>query len=505
MDAWHYLVRAAVLGSERQAYSLPNVDGEVGALLEGCSTATAEEAMLTSAAALGTWQAAGVLPAEAPEVESLPALEPEEWPVLTPAAAGLLARILEGAAMDLREAIARMAEQHLIVPPALLPRFLNRALHLKELRPQVRAIMGRRGVALARLRSEWQPLLGATDARSAWEEGNLEVRRAYLAESRRVDPAQARELLGQCWKSEPANHRSALLGTLAEGLSNDDEAWLESCLDDRSSEVRDVARELLSRLADSAFATRMNNRVRAIISSGNASGGDRDLDVKVAFDERAKRDGLEQASGGKQKVRGKGAQAHLLIQLAMHANLDAWGGALDASPAEVIQRLSTSIWINELRAGWLVAAHRQQNTTWARALFQHESARPDPTDDFHTLLEVLPIGERESLALQRIRSNRDPRETGLLILACGAPASRGMTEALAEIVISQLELNATANARTAVELFTLMCRHGDPTYQPTFAERVAPLADQIGNLGVELLDRFSQYQFRHDFHRETES
>ena len=50
--------------------------------------------------------------------------------------------------------------------------------------------------------------------------------------------------------------RASLLAVLAPGLSLDDEEFLETALDDRAGEVREVARQLLSRLPGSAFRRR---------------------------------------------------------------------------------------------------------------------------------------------------------------------------------------------------------------------------------------------------------
>src|SRR5512139_368419 len=100
---------------------------------------------------------------------------------------------------------------------------------------------------------------------AVWETGTRGGRVAYLVRLRRADPAAARFALRQTWAKEPAPERTAFLATFEQGLSLEDEPFLESALDDRAKDVRALAADLLARLPGSAYARRMAERARACL------------------------------------------------------------------------------------------------------------------------------------------------------------------------------------------------------------------------------------------------
>jgi len=75
-------------------------------------------------------------------------------------------------------------------------------------------------------------------------------RRAFVAGLRRDDPAAGRALIETVWKSEPAPMRAALLDALVVGLGADDQPFLDSLSSDRADSVKQIAAQLLARIAD---------------------------------------------------------------------------------------------------------------------------------------------------------------------------------------------------------------------------------------------------------------
>ncbi|CAL74758.1 hypothetical protein BRADO0837 [Bradyrhizobium sp. ORS 278] len=75
-------------------------------------------------------------------------------------------------------------------------------------------------------------------------------RRGFVAKLRRDDPAGGRALIESVWKAEPAPVRAALLDALAVGLGEDDKPFLESLGTDRADSVKQLAAQLLARIAE---------------------------------------------------------------------------------------------------------------------------------------------------------------------------------------------------------------------------------------------------------------
>ncbi|MGJ4950954.1 DUF5691 domain-containing protein [Bradyrhizobium sp. HKCCYLS20291] len=95
-------------------------------------------------------------------------------------------------------------------------------------------------------------------------------RRAFVAGLRRDDPAAGRALIESVWKSEPAPVRAALLDALAVGLGPDDQAFLESLGADRADSVKQIAAQLLARIADrGAHGTRLTEAAQCFKRAGS--------------------------------------------------------------------------------------------------------------------------------------------------------------------------------------------------------------------------------------------
>ncbi|HHC74727.1 MAG TPA: hypothetical protein ENK78_06600, partial [Thiothrix sp.] len=158
--------------------------------------------------------------------------------------------------------------QH-VVPPSDLLDLLDAAKTHESLRPYLHDLLGSRGLWLIKFREDWQQLLTTTTAtlstkvldKAVWEEGTLGERYYYLQQLRNQQPAQAREQLQAIWRQENAKARAQLLNALQINLSLDDEAFLESCLDDRAKSVKSLARQLLAQLDESAFVKRQQQRL----------------------------------------------------------------------------------------------------------------------------------------------------------------------------------------------------------------------------------------------------
>ncbi|GGX85186.1 DUF5691 domain-containing protein [Streptomyces hiroshimensis] len=448
---WDELVTSALLGAGRR---VPPVQARAGQ-----DTAAA----LLDAAAVETVQRrAGAVPAAA---QARPAPAPQDArPPLPPAARRRLALLLadrgggsggrRGAAPDLTELLPQWlaaANGHgYQAPPALLPALLEAARSRSDLRPEALVLGGSRARWLAALNPQWKYALRtgpAADTRHAggtpgtgdtgvWEEGLFAERAALLASVRQRDPAAARELLAGSWATERAEDRLMFLDALREGLSAQDEPFLERALSDRSRNVRATAAELLSALPGSALAARMAERARSCVSldrTGEGEGPRIAVEAPHECDKDMQRDGVVVKPPS-----GRGERSWWLAQIVEATPLAAWperfGGR---SPAQVVALPVADDWQPELHAAWCRAAVRQRDAEWARALLGPASSPPAAEGtswrDPAKLLSALPPDERAAWVAEFVSAHglSDAfRLLGVCAVPWAEPLGRAIVDAL---------------------------------------------------------------------------
>ncbi|PJE94779.1 hypothetical protein CUT44_26870 [Streptomyces carminius] len=476
---WAELVGAALLGAERRTPP----GGSVEALLDAAAVETVR-------------RRAGLRPAAAaPRPEPAPA---DPRPALPPAAARRLALLLtdrsggaggrRGTAPDLAELLPQWlaaANTHGYRAPAeQLPALLDAARARTDLRSPVLALGGPRARWLARLNPDWRFALRGRDTglpgdgtaagagadrtavRRLWEEGLFAERSALLVSLRRHDPAAARELLAGTWSAERAEDRLMFLDTLREGLSPDDEEFLERALTDRSRTVRSTAAELLSALPASALAARMAARARACVAPDHTGGAVR-LAVEAPYECDA---GMQRDGVAPRPPAGRGERSWWLSQVVEAAPLDTWAGHLGGrTPAEVTALPVADDWEQELHTAWARAAVRQRDAAWARALLGKPSA-PMATvpGDPAKLLTVLPPRERAEWAAEFI-SAHGLSEAFRVLGVCAVP----WAEPLGRAVVDALEI--ARDAGSYPWSFSGVMGLAERCLDPAQADRLAPL------------------------------
>lgn len=324
-------------------------------------------------------------------------------------------------------------------PAALVPPLLDAARARSELRTEAVTLAGPLGRWLAGFNQDWRfvlrtPLLGdhtEPDER-LWQEGLFAERVTHLTRLRRRDPAAARELLGGSWSRERAEDRLLFLDALQEGLSADDEPFLEAALADRAKNVRLTAAELLCTLPGSALARRMAARaVVAVRLTGTADGPRLTVRPPSACDPAMQRDGIPAAS-----PTGRADRAFWLGEIVAAAPLDTWTGSMGA-PAEILALPVSDTWRQDLRDAWARAAVLQHDSDWARALLDLPDVSPGGAAK---LLGVLPPAERADWTARHLDSHvlasgagRDAHGLGeafQLLVACPAPWPSALGEAV---------------------------------------------------------------------------
>lgn len=146
----------------------------------------------------------------------------------------------------------------------------------------------------------------------------LPERVAELAFLRSVDPPAGLRRLEADWDGLAARERAGLIRELATGLSPADEPFLEAALDDKAKTVRAAASDLLRRLPESAFATRMGRRLRRALVVERHPGAAPSIELRAPeeLDDDAARDGL--------KAQTDAADAEILDAIVAAAPLEVW-------------------------------------------------------------------------------------------------------------------------------------------------------------------------------------
>ena len=395
MNTWQDLVTASLIGTERTAVPPTRIPG----LPTRADVAEDPAAILLDRAALLTAALRAGRPPE--HTEPLLAAEPDPAPVVSPAAALRLARMLSGEYPDLlTEWLTAAVTRGLRAPAQLLPALLDRARRVSPADPELRRLVAEAGGSRARwlagLNPDWKFVTADTlTGYDAWRLGNASQRRGYLAALRARDPDAARELIAGSWDVAGAE-RVMFLSVLADesaaskgskgskgstgskGLSLADEPLLEAALGDRAEEVRGWAAYLLASLPGSALGQRMAERARRCLRLDRGIRGTRLLASPPAeCDAAMRRDGITPGPGpGRSQLADR---TRLMLEVLARTPLRTWTDEFRMTPAQ-ITAVRSGDWAPVLFAGWSRAAIVQHDQDWMAALINEAlTGRPPET------------------------------------------------------------------------------------------------------------------------------
>ncbi len=404
---WQDVVRAALLGTERQSPAWPAaesaapLDGVLGALADR----PPEPRLLASAAVLALFRAGGYQPPV--DVRLPPAPAPAPASTCGPETAAVLSGLLrDGASPLVHEWIGLARTTKCGVPAELLPSFLDFGRRHPTAREAVAALLDDRGRWLAAQNPGWAYALDADEPRTVWETGSAEDRLRVLRRLRRHDVAAARAMVGSTWEQEGPRERAAILAAMEEGLDEGDEPFLESVLDDRRKDVRGAAARLLARIPSSRLVARMAERVDACLSPARPSGGrvGRMLGARASVqvqlpaecDASMRRDGVEPKPAA-----GYGERAWWLYQMVSVVPPATWSSRWQMEAPACIAAARRSEDRRLLLIAWGQAAVGARDSDWIEALLHADAV--DHPDQAGYLAATLPADRWEAMVLDRLR------------------------------------------------------------------------------------------------------
>jgi hypothetical protein len=390
---WQTVLTAALLGTERQAFSGVSTTDNLAPLLAQLTDQPAEKRLLGTAAALSLYQKVGVVL----EKRSLQLPEPapaEDLPRCNVQSAQSLYRILHGEYPQVLPEWLTLAEaKGQRVTERLLPALLEYGQQHRSLRDGTISVLGERGRWLAAQNSAWNYAV-CSGTEEDWETGAATVRLAWLRNQRQQSPSDARKALEKTWKQESASDRAKFLALFQDGLSGADEEFLEMALGDRSKDVRKVAADLLARLPMSQLCQRMLQRLQPLLSDKVTSLSK--LKLPTECDEAMSRDGIEP-----KPLTGLGERTWWLTQIIAAIPLTFWQPYCQSDPAQMLTLLQKHESERPIVEALGLAAIRQQKTDWIRAILQwwidrNQAKVVSGLSTFESLQEALPAIEQEA-------------------------------------------------------------------------------------------------------------
>ena len=182
-------VARALVGSQRQAGSLPRLPADLAGLSD--PSAPFEQALLDAAAACTVYATCGFT--TTPAADRSAACPSDLTAECSPKAVQTLARLL-ATNLDsvLAEWLRAAADARRRPPHTLLPTLLDRAAARRDLRDLVHRVIDNRGTWLAGLNPDWQfAKTTPADSEAAWQAGARDERLAALRTVRESDPRAA--------------------------------------------------------------------------------------------------------------------------------------------------------------------------------------------------------------------------------------------------------------------------------------------------------------------------
>jgi len=231
---------------------------------------------------------------------------------------------------------------------------------------------------------------------------------------RAADPTGARVWLERSWQTEPPDARVAFLETLLNtpGLSDADEPFLETVLNDKRKDVRTAAVECLCRLPGSGHVRRNLERLQSLVTLTESGTGllskfkKRRLEITLpdSLDKATARDGINAKPPAQQKI---GERAYWLMQMIAMVRPPYWCDRFQCDIETFITAALGTEYSTDLLLALSHAAIRHRDAAWIAALstrllawYGHPEQQGVAAQMIPALVTAAPSSERDTILRQ---------------------------------------------------------------------------------------------------------
>lgn len=510
-EVWRDLVRQALVGTARQPFRAPKIEGPLGDLVRQTVEETPEKGLLDALSLLFHCRVIG----EIPIVTDVPGRDAQNWPLpeKRPACTDRAAALLKDAIIDgmpatlIEEGLALLSRHGRRVPDWLLPRLFDWGAGKPEAWAVIAGAVGENGRWLAELNSRWHGLLNVSrdDENSEWLSGSAaEKRRAFL-HWRGRDPEGARVRLEKHFATEQPDERAGLVAGLKIGLSEVDQPFLQQAMNDKSKTVRREAARLLLRLGD-ADASRIVKDAGAACMQVSVSWMKPRLDVELpeAFDPGWRQLGLDQRVPAQVKL---GERSWWLFQLLSLISPGHWREAFGLTARQLLEAARGSMHRKALYQAWREAAILHDDADHAEAdLSLHVE---DGLDEYLGLLKeyhhILPSERFETLLIQRLPDSSSRFALAQAASILGSLSERvpgGWSRALCRALSPWL--TQLGSPPYDARLLSRLVHQLHPAFFPVLEPALIEAAREDDRHADKLAKAHDLYRFRHLLHKEFE-
>jgi hypothetical protein len=365
--------------------------------------------------------------------------------------------------------------------------------------------LGRRGEWLAAQNPDWT-YATPRDEQEVWDTGNREERLLLLQNLRSADATRARELLATTWPQESAKDRAVFLGKLAIGLNPGDEPFLNEALQDRSVEVRRVARTLLAGLP-SEFSRRLKGLANQVLSFKKPLIGKARIEVALPEDPIAwfKTNGIEIDSPPANATSSVGPKAWFLKEMISLVPITHWSELWGRSPLEIIKAADESEWHASFILGFVAAVQRERDSDWIEALVAFTASDPKQAPLLELVAYLLPA-RLEALSLRALKARSEGLSDGHPAFHLLMAHRSAWSDQLSRAVVSSVKVRIAKGHDNTVDWQTKTALKQFARYvSPALYDELAsgwPMESETWSNWAKGVDAFqSLLAFRHDMHR----
>lgn len=375
MQFWDNIINTAMIGTDKKQVGLADVPEDLAGattLIHSNETTDKEEKFLQLAAVTFNFRQSGIT-ALAKEVNIVPA-PPEEKEYCNTDAMHSLKDILSEESIPLLKLWLQHCDgKRQIVTAELLPALLEVGTQHKNLQLLIASCCGKRGEWLSSFNMAWN-FSSTQTSEELWQTGTTEQRKIILKETRKINPALAREWLQQTWPQEDANTKTNFLELLPENINEDDIPFLESLYAEKSKKVKEEALKLLKQIPGSAIVKQYQELLQQSVNQkkqkallGMISKTGLQFSLPASIDETVFKTGIDKLSSSKDIT----DEEHIIYQLIQSVPPSFWEGQLDSDPKTIIELFQKDTTGKKMIPALVTAITRFNDTRWALYLMQH--------------------------------------------------------------------------------------------------------------------------------------